>query len=463
MASATDMAKIVKERDDLKAMDKERRKMMVEQRVALDTQLQELEEKLWNAVQDKRAEEKRRQEIEISQQAAVNELLRLRASSALPPGLENSLAAAGDEGEKLRATGVSLVAAVDSAVSEQDLKAAYRRAEADVHRKMRRELEAIVNELRVSRQDLVLTQGSLADEVATDFAWQTEREAEREAALAAAAEAAAGGTRAELEAAMQSKEALVFNLQEQVKKQRMSMEEMRIQVATLSSELEGARAASSAKEAECEEMRVETNHVREQMGALQMKHDAATKDKGSLQAQLLGTSQDKTKLEQEMTALNNELGLLGAEKQALEARLQELETQSTQRAGDGDVEKELGRLALVAVPHACFCLERALEQLTEKQGSASTLASLSLALLALQDIAGPARRAVDSSAQANMKTLVREALPALANPPPSSLKESVYAVALASTLSAGRRELVPVAGIAGTLARICAQAQGACV
>ena len=90
-----------------------------------------------------------------------------------------------------------------------------------------------------------------------------------------------------------------------------------------------------------------------------------------------------------------ELGALGAANKSLledKERLQDyVHTLPPQRQAEGSEsveEKEVGRLAMVAVPHACLCLHRALEHLTEREASASILASLSLAgrMCSLQNV-----------------------------------------------------------------------------
>lgn len=150
--SAVDMAKIVQERDQLRQLDKERRKTLHEQRTAFEVQLRELEERLWGEVQDKLTETKRREDVELSEQAAVQELLRLRASMSLPPSAVPALEV------KKRGT--------------EDLGVMYKQAQDDLRQQTATQLKALAQEVQECRQELIFTQSDLADEVATQRAVQ---------------------------------------------------------------------------------------------------------------------------------------------------------------------------------------------------------------------------------------------------------------------------------------------------
>ena len=80
----------------------------------------------------------------------------------------------------------------------------------------------------------------------------------------------------------------------------------------------------------------------------------------------------------------------------------------------------------------------------ESQAPASILASLSLALLALEDVAAPSRNLAATKARASMQALSEGISSPLPTELPQGLKEGLYGVALASTLSAGRREIAEV-------------------
>jgi len=190
--------------------------------------------------QDTLAETKRREAVEISEKAAVQELLRLRSSIPLSPAALS--ACAGSAGTTLQggdllagatpreAMGKTVVAAVDAEANKQELKALYRQAQAEVRQQVRLELEAVVQQVKTARQDLVQAQGSMADEIATQHALEVAREEATAAKIAAAssaadakiaaaakaaeAAAAAAGSREEMEAAIRSKETEVCGLGE---------------------------------------------------------------------------------------------------------------------------------------------------------------------------------------------------------------------------------------------------------
>jgi len=191
--------------------------------------------------------------------------------------------------------------------------------------------------------------------------------------------------------------------------------------------------------------------------ALQSKRDALAQHKGSLQAQMMGVNQENLDLHDKLDVLNKELGQLGVgkaeaerERDASNTRLESL----VQGASADASSRQLGRLAMIGVAHACQCLHKALEHLTETQAPASILASLSLALVALQDVAAPSREMVAFDALASMRALSLSVTSPLPKKLGSEVKEAVYTVALCSTLSAGRKDVASVGGVGGTLGRL---------
>jgi len=196
----------------------------------------------------------------------------------------------------------------------------------------------------------------------------------------------------------------------------------------------------------------QVDKVREAQALLQQKHDGLAQEKGSLQAQLLGLKHDRDELNAKMEAANRELGSVGAANRELQ---QQLETARHQAQADGEEDKDVGRRAMIALPHACQCIHRALEHLSEKEGSTSILASLSLALLALQDTADPARRLLQIDTKRSMMLLAREVTWPVQGDLAQPCREALYAVALASTFSAGRKQIAEVPDASHTLALIC--------
>lgn len=197
------------------------------------------------------------------------------------------------------------------------------------------------------------------------------------------------------------------------------------------------------------------HELREAHSALREKHDGLAQHKGALQAQILGINQEKDGLYTKVESLNKELGTLGALNREMEEKVKALEKGSDSRSVSKAENEEIGRRSMIAVQHACQCIHRALEHLTEKGGSPSILASLSLALLALQDTAGPARKMMEIETGRSMSLLAREVTWPVEGNLAQPCREALYAVALASTFSAGRKQIGDVADAANTLALIC--------
>jgi hypothetical protein len=395
------MAKIVKERDELRQLDKDRRKTLHEQRAAFEVQLRELEERLWGEVQDKLYETKRRENVEISEQAAVQELLRLRASMSLPPSAGPSALKSGGRGL-------------------EDFTVMYKRAQEDVRQQSAAQLEALVQELKECRQDLIRAQGGLADEVKT-------------------AQELGGGALMPAEDSGRNGQ----ELHEALALSQSQVGELERSAAAKSDELRALQERVNAAAVQQSQQQQLLDELREAHSALLQKHDGLAQHKGALQAQILGINQEKDGLNAKIEALNKELGSIGAVNRELEAQVRESKADISQR------------LALIAAPHACQCIHRALEHLTEKGGSPSILASLSLALLALQDAAGPARNMVEIDTKQCMSLLARHVTQPAHGTLTQPCREALYAVALASTFSAGRKQIAEVADASLALALIC--------
>ena len=219
---------------------------MLEQRRAFDEQLCELEEKLWAAVQDRHAEHTRRLQIEVSEKAAVTELLRLR--SALPylstarVDASDSRAAAAASGQGAPsprgggragghrapdAAGAGETAAVWTKQYAADLQDSFDHAAAQAAAATRErdahaaaQLGRLVHELKLVRSGLVETQGGLTDEIAGDKSRQAATAAAlvAQAEAAAAEAAAAGGSTDRVRAELVVQQDLSRSLKEQVRK-----------------------------------------------------------------------------------------------------------------------------------------------------------------------------------------------------------------------------------------------------
>ena len=123
---------------------------------------------MWGEVQDKMTEMKRRADVEAAENAAVQELLRLRASMSLPqPAINDAM------GGTAPATHLT----------------AYKSAQKEVRQEMAGELQAIAHDVQACRQELIHVQGSIADEVAAQRLSIAQAQAESAQALADAASA----------------------------------------------------------------------------------------------------------------------------------------------------------------------------------------------------------------------------------------------------------------------------------
>ena len=212
--------------------------------------------------------------------------------------------------------------------------------------------------------------------------------------------------------------------------------------------------------------------MREQLRAQERREEGLPERLRAAEAAAAAAADERDARAEQVAALEARLAEVNAQMQTLRERL----GAASQGAGGGgggagERESEVGRLAMVAVPHACLCIQRSLEQLSERQASPSLLASLSLALLALQDVAAPATRLIGSASSATPPASACLArLAHLASSAGAGAggargrglvaeeREALYALALGSTLSGGRKELAGVAGVAVTLARVSAVA-----
>ena len=256
---------------------------MLEQRRAFDEQLCELEEKLWAAVQDKHAEHTRRMQIEVSEKAAVTELLRLRSAlpylSTAPLPSSDSLAAAAASGQarwsppprgggrgdgqgSLDSAGAAETAAVWTKQYAADLQDSFDQAAAQAAAATRErdahaaaQLRRLVHELGLVRTALVETQGGLTDEIAGDKSRQAATSAAlvAQAEAAAAEAAAAGGSTDRVRAELVVQQDLSRSLKEQVRKLQESEDILRTQAeasqAAAAAALADAQAALKEKAA----------------------------------------------------------------------------------------------------------------------------------------------------------------------------------------------------------------------
>jgi hypothetical protein len=118
-------------------------------------------------------ERKRREQIQHSEQAAVQELLRLRASIPLSPAALSAFAGsagAAGHGADLptqKETIANVVKAADDApeASKEALMRLYRRAQGEVKEAVRLQVEPLVEHVKTVHQELVLVLASLAQEV----------------------------------------------------------------------------------------------------------------------------------------------------------------------------------------------------------------------------------------------------------------------------------------------------------
>jgi len=123
---------------------------------------------LWGEVQDKMTEMKRRADVEAAENAAVQELLRLRASMSLPQPATND--AVGGIAPSIHLT-------------------AYKRAQREARQEIAAELRALAHEHQSIRQELIHVQGSFADEIAAQRLSFAQAQADSAQSLADAASA----------------------------------------------------------------------------------------------------------------------------------------------------------------------------------------------------------------------------------------------------------------------------------